>query len=101
MRGHFILLSLLISPKRLIDWIVAPDGRFGVDPLAERDDLLSKSLSQAVSNLSTRLGPDMNKWRYGQENYRHVLIRHPLSPAVNAEARELPVTDKSGGSPYI
>jgi penicillin amidase len=77
-----------LNLKRVIDWIVAPDGRFGADPIAGRDDLLSRSLAQAVSNLSARLGPDMNRWKYGQENYKHVLIRHPLSPAVNAATRQ-------------
>jgi penicillin amidase len=29
----------------------------------------------------------MNGWRYGQEKLKHVLIRHPLSPAVSEEIR--------------
>jgi penicillin amidase len=77
-----------LNLKRVIDWIVAPDGRFGADPIAGRDALLSRSLAQAVSSLSGRFGPDMSKWKYGQENFKHVLIRHPLSSAVNAAVRQ-------------
>jgi penicillin amidase len=29
----------------------------------------------------------MNHWRYGQEKFKHVLIRHPLSAAVSEEIR--------------
>ena len=73
--------------KRVIDWIAAPDGRFGDDPLAGRDELLTRSLSTALRDLEARLGESMGGWRYGQESYKHVLIRHPLSAAVNVEMR--------------
>jgi penicillin G amidase len=29
----------------------------------------------------------MNHWRYGQERLKHVLLKHPLSDAVNARLR--------------
>ncbi len=46
-----------------------------------------KSLEEAVTGLVERLGPDMASWQYGQEAFKHVLIRHPLSAAVNDEMR--------------
>ncbi len=73
--------------KRLIDWLAAPDGRFGADPIAGRDAVLKTSLDEAVAQLTERLGPDMSGWRYGQEKFKHVLIRHPLSAAVSEETR--------------
>jgi penicillin amidase len=76
-----------LNKKRVLDWLLAPDGRFGADPIAGRDALLSASLSGAVSDLTERLGRDRTRWRYGQERLKHVLIRHPLSPAVDAETR--------------
>lgn len=76
-----------LSLKRVIDWLYAPDGRFGDDPTAERDALVGRSLEEAVAELTKRFGPDMAGWRYGQESYHHALIRHPLSQAVNAAAR--------------
>ncbi len=76
-----------VNLKRLIDWLAAPDGRFGENPTAARDALLVRSLSEAVADLTKQLGPDMSLWRYGQEKYHHVQIAHPLSLAVNAALR--------------
>ena len=76
-----------VNMKRVIDWLAAPDGRFGADPLAARDGLLVRSLSAAVRALDVRLGRDMTHWQYGQERYKHALIRHPLSAAVDVGTR--------------
>jgi penicillin amidase len=76
-----------ISMKKVIDWMHAPDGRFGTDPVAGRDRLLASSLEQAVAELTKQLGPDVSQWRYGQEKYHHALIRHMLSPVVKPEIR--------------
>jgi penicillin amidase len=77
-----------LDKKRVIDWLVAPDGRFGNDPLAGRDEVLTRSLEQAVADLTERLGPAMSRWQYGQVAFKHVLIHHPLSPAVSPEIRQ-------------
>ncbi|HXH06556.1 MAG TPA: penicillin acylase family protein, partial [Vicinamibacterales bacterium] len=74
--------ALPFSLKRAIDRLVAPDGRFGADPIAGRDALLLRSLEDAVADLAARLGEDQARWQYGQARYKHVLIRHPLSGAV-------------------
>ncbi|HVB37582.1 MAG TPA: penicillin acylase family protein [Vicinamibacterales bacterium] len=74
-----------ISLKKTIDWLEAPDGRFGADPLAGRDALLVRSLGEAVQDLTKRLGPDPSNWPLG--HYHHALIHHPLDTAVNAETR--------------
>jgi penicillin amidase len=71
-----------LSTERLIQWLTAPDGRFGDDPLAGRNAVLLAALEQAVSDLERRLGPDTNRWIYGQEAFKHALVRHPLSGAV-------------------
>jgi penicillin amidase len=75
------------NKKRIIDWLAAPDGRFGVDPIAGRDAVLKASFEEGVARLTERLGADMNGWRYGQEKLKHVLIHHPLSAAVSDEIR--------------
>jgi len=77
-----------VNTKRLIDWLTAPDGRFGDDPLAGRDALLRETLDAALVGLRDRFGtPDMTTWKYGGERFKHALIRHPLSAAVNADLR--------------
>jgi penicillin amidase len=71
--------------SRIIAWLYAPDGRFGDDPTAGRDALLSKSLEEAVGDLTKRLGPEMDKWKLGA--YHHATITHPISSALKADQR--------------
>ena len=76
-----------LSTELLIDWLSRPDERLGPDPRKTRDELLARALDQAVADLEKRLGPDMSRWRYGQDRFKHVRLRHPLSGAVNAQVR--------------
>src|SRR5436190_7943714 len=55
-----------LSMKRVIDWLQATDGRFGSDAVTGRDELLTRSLAEAIEELTKKLGPDMNAWRWGQ-----------------------------------
>ena len=77
-----------LNKKRAIDWLVAPDGRFGDDPLAGRNEILARSLDDAVADLTKRFGADTDAWIYGDERFKHVLIRHQLSAAVSEEVRQ-------------
>ena len=76
-----------VSMKRIVDLLLSPGGEFGKNPTTDRDALLARSLDEAVAELTKKLGPDMNGWKYGQEKYHHALIRHPLSDAVNDATR--------------
>jgi penicillin amidase len=76
-----------LSMKRVIDWPQAPDGRFGSDAVKGRDELLARSLAEALEELTKKLGPDMNAWRWGQTAYHHALIRHPLADIAPADRR--------------
>ena len=77
-----------VNTKRLIDWLTAPDGRFGDDPLAGRDALLRGTLTAALDGLRERFGTsDVTAWKYGGERFKHALVRHPLSAAVDAGLR--------------
>ncbi len=70
---------------RIIEWLYAPDGRFGADPLAGRDAVLTKSLEEATADLAKRFGSDMETWKLG--GYHHATIFHPLSPALKPADR--------------
>lgn len=80
------LISLQLS--KVIEWLCLPDGKFGADPIGGRDKFLLDALEETLSGLSIKLGPDMEKWQYGQLKYKHVYIRHPLSNAVNENWRK-------------
>ena len=76
-----------LNMKRVIDWLVAPDGRFGEAPVAARDALMARSLTEARERLIERLGPDPANWQYGQPDFKHALIRHPMTAAVSPDLR--------------
>jgi penicillin amidase len=73
--------------QKAIDRLVGPGAEFGENPIAGRDSLLLASLEQAVDDLRQKLGSNMDRWQYGQEAYKHVYIRHPLSGALDEEMR--------------
>ena len=77
-----------VGMKTAIDMLLAPDGDFGQDPIRGRDEFLLQTLSEGIDNLREKLGDNIENWVYGQEDYKHALIRHPLSPALNDELRE-------------
>lgn len=77
----------LLQMKPTIDRLLSPDGRFGANPTADRNRMLHDALAAAVAELRERFGDNMAAWQYGQEGYKHVRLRHPMSEAVNAELR--------------
>jgi len=79
---------LRLGMKRSIEFILAPDGAFGDDPLAGRDAFLLRALQEGIDDLTAMLGPSMEDWVYGQADYKHALITHPLAPAVDAATRD-------------
>ena len=46
-----------------------------------------QSLDRALFELGRRLGPERNDWKYGQARLKHVVLKHPLSDAVNPKLR--------------
>jgi penicillin amidase len=75
-----------LSMSRMVNWMHAPDGRFGTDPIAGRNALLIKSLEEAVAELSNRFGPDMEKWKLGAYHYARILS--PMTDAVRPDLQE-------------
>lgn len=76
-----------VSLRSVVGWLQAPPGDFGAAPLAARDSLLVRALSEAEAGLRRRFGGDVNAWAYGREGYHHALVRHPLSAAVHDTIR--------------
>lgn len=73
-----------VSSKKLIFWLKANRKELG-----NRDQFLLTSLMEAVETIKKKLGTDDSKWQYGQPANHHVLIKHPLSNAVNDSVRKL------------
>ena len=41
-----------LAMKRIIDWLITPDARFGADPVRGRNELLVRSFEEATAELS-------------------------------------------------
>jgi penicillin G amidase len=65
--------------KRVMDQLLHPTD--------SRDSLLLTCLSQAVTDLKTRLGNDPDDWVYGQRANKHIELTHPLSLLADAAVR--------------
>jgi penicillin G amidase len=75
-----------VSMTKALEWIKEENStRLGN---VGKAGILSKSLEEALLELEIKLGPDWDKWQYGQNKYKHALIRHPLSAAISAAWRE-------------
>lgn len=77
----------LLQMKPTVDRLLSPDGRFGANPTSGRNGVVMDALAAAVDNLTERFGSDMTRWQYGQTDYKHVMLRHPMSAAVNDALR--------------
>ena len=80
-------VEMALSLKKTIETIVIPPGKLGLDPMRARDQILIEALEAAVSMLTEKLGSDPDRWIYGQPDYKHVTLRHPLGAAVNETMR--------------
>ncbi len=74
-----------MAMTKVLAHLEGPGGEFGPDPVAGRDALLARSLEEAVAELEAKLGPELERWRYGQAAYKHAVLFHPLSGAVPPE----------------
>ena len=77
-----------IPTVRVMDWFTTPDGHFGEDPIAGRNELLLQSMREALDDVRNRLGGNMADWKYGDSAYKHIEIRHAMSGVVSDEMRK-------------
>ena len=65
-----------LSVKKIIGWLEAPDGRFGEQPAKGRDDLLARSLTEAVARTDEEARrPTWRTGTGGRMPYHHALIQ--------------------------
>jgi len=76
-----------IQLKRIIDWIIEPNHKFGRDHETGRNRFLQVAFESAVARLEDKLGEDIDDWQYGQSDFKHVYMAHALSYAVQDDIR--------------
>lgn len=74
-----------VFPSRVIKMVSSDGGPFG--NAQARNQFLLGCFEESVTDLQELLGSDTASWRYGQEKFHHVLIRHPLSQLVDSSTR--------------
>jgi penicillin amidase len=70
------------SLDAVVSYLEAPDGRLGADSTAARDALLLATLNEALDELTTRLGPDMDHWSWGA--LHHATFTPAIAPLADA-----------------
>jgi penicillin amidase len=80
--------SINLQLTRIITYLSSPNEMFGNDFETNRIDFLKKTFSIAINTLVEKFGNNMEDWVYGQPGYKHAVIYHPLSRAVNKEFQE-------------
>ena len=55
----------------------------------EKSKFLNETLSSAINKLKEKFGEDESKWVYGQKDYKHIKIKHPLEDVVNDSIKSI------------
>jgi penicillin amidase len=76
-----------IQMKKVVDWVVNPDSRFGGNPVSGRNLFLLKAFNEGIAYLETTLGDNMAQWQYGGEKFKHTYMAHALGGVVNEEIK--------------
>ncbi|MFN3997050.1 penicillin acylase family protein [Algoriphagus sp.] len=72
-----------IPMTRVLEWMEKPELIFTSEVIIQRNRVLKESFVAAIKELDQKLGANVQNWHYGQSNYKHAQIRHPLGQAVN------------------
>ncbi|MBT8219178.1 MAG: penicillin acylase family protein, partial [Bacteroidia bacterium] len=72
-----------IQLKRVIDIVNDPVRWKFPGGAAAMQELLKSSFEEAIEYLHDRLGDDVAVWTYGDDDFKHILMRHPLSTALD------------------
>lgn len=73
---------------RIVSWLLAPEEHFEGKPYKSRDKFVKETFEAAVLNLEEKLGSDIEGWRYGQKEYKHVYLRNPVSALLSKNLRD-------------
>ncbi len=74
--------DLASDPRVDLDLLLTPGDRLGPDPSAVIEKAILSSLSGAVREVESLLGPDMSSWQWGA--LHKSLLTHPLAGLVEA-----------------
>lgn len=78
-----------IQLVKLITWLKASENGVSLEynPIKNSRSFLMLTFEKAVTELVGKLGEDPQKWQYGQANYKHIKLTHPLDYFLTDEQR--------------
>ncbi len=79
---------IYIQNFKLIEWLYTPPAQLFGDKPENKTVFLLEALKEADTRLIKKISSDTNKWQYGQSAYKHALVKHPLSSAVNKNLQQ-------------
>lgn len=72
-----------IQMTRVLEWMEKPELIFTGESIIQRNQILEESFVAALKELELKLGANVQNWQYGQSEFKHAQINHPLGQAVN------------------
>jgi len=91
-----------IQMSKLMQWLIEPESKFGSNAINKRNHFLTGTFATSVKGLAEKFGDQMDSWKYGGADYKHVQYIHPLGSVVNMELQSKLNTVKlaRGGNQY-
>lgn len=72
-----------IQMTRVLEWMEKPELIFTGESIIQRNQILEESFVAALKELELKLGANVQNWQYGQSEFKHAQISHPLGQAVS------------------
>lgn len=63
-------------------------GNHSVKYIQGRNEFLSTTFENAIKELSSKFGTDINSWQYGQPKYKHTQLFHPLNAGLSEQLKD-------------
>jgi penicillin amidase len=79
---------ITLQMSTILKWMIQPNVLFKESAIQNRDEFLKTCFINAINKLKNKLGNDISKWQYGQSNFKHIFIKHPLSDLVDEKMRQ-------------
>ncbi|MEJ5961163.1 penicillin acylase family protein [Pedobacter immunditicola] len=77
-----------IQLKKLMGWLNTPDEKFGKDVTNGRDAFLAITFEKAIQELNAKYGGTVESWTYGQREFKHISLSHPLAARLTTAQKE-------------
>ena len=79
---------ITLQTTTILQWMLHPEIIFTENSLVKRDAFIKDCFVSAIKKLQVKLGNEVGKWQYGQNKFKHIYIKHPLSDLVDEKKQK-------------